>query len=51
MILATDYDNWSVMYMCKQRYFGYRKQEWVWILSRNSELDDAQLQEATDALK
>ena len=48
--MDTDYDNWAVIYACKQRPLRF-KNEWVWILARENTLDDDLMAEAKNALR
>jgi len=49
VVVATDYKNWSVVYMCREKWFGL-KNDWIWIVSRHPTLSEELLQEAKDAL-
>lgn len=49
-ILDTDYQNWAIVYACKQRPFRF-KNEWVWILGRENTLDENLMAEAKNALR
>ena len=39
-VLSTDYTNYTLIYNCDQ-YFGFWKNEYVWILSRTPTLDSS----------
>ena len=48
-VLATDYNNWTVFYACRDRILNI-KTEYVWITARNKTLNEDQLKEAKNAL-
>lgn len=49
-IVATDYDNYAVIYTCSHSAFFF-KAENVWILSRKSVLEESLIEEAKAVLK
>lgn len=49
-IVATDNDNWAILYACKQRKLSIKNDNF-WIISRKPTLSPDHYQEAKDALK
>lgn len=49
-IISTDYSNYSVVYSC-HTVLGVAKMEFVWILSRNTELPEALMDKALNTVK
>ncbi len=50
-ILATDYENWQVMYVCGEMLWGAGNMQWVLISSRQPTLSDEHLAEAYAAIE
>ena len=44
-VLSTDYDSYSLVYTCSEKWFGLAVKEYFWILSRQPTMSEAKLRE------
>jgi hypothetical protein len=44
-VVDSDYENYSIVYSCRNTYWGYRRTELLWILSRDQVMDKTLLSE------
>ena len=45
-VVYTDYDTYTVVYSCSDYWYGWFSFDYLWILARESQLDEAKLNEA-----
>jgi hypothetical protein len=42
-IIDSDYENYSIVYSCRNTWWGYRRTEDMWILAREQVIDETLL--------
>jgi lipocalin len=50
-IIDTDYENYSLVYNCVDRYYGFYRTEYMYILARTEKIDDALKDELVSKIK
>ena len=50
-ILETDYENYAIVYSCKESLGGWLHNDYLWVLSREEQMEDTLLAQVIDSIE